>query len=326
MNTFKNQLPNNNNDVIKKNTDVINNNPQKNAIIFFTFRPHNDIFDFGRLLFNKNYDVYICINDNNYDISSFNIKNINIIKLNNNLVSKAGYKGTNACHVPISSRDKALYYINRICKRKYRYTWFIEEDVFIPTVNTIKNIDEKYDYGDYMCTYYGYIYEKESDKIKYKLNDSTKSWSLKFKGKYDFPDSGAFMWWVKNPWGHKKCGGDIYNLPYLKGMTNAIRVSPKFLDKIDEIATKHGNLFFDEIFFPTMCIHENLEMVNPIELSPITWLGKYNPDVPYVNGCMYWGLNNLRKDYLFHPIKDIESHKKLRKRLDQKKIIRRGIK
>jgi hypothetical protein len=46
------------------------------------------------------------------------------------------------------SRDKALYYFNKII---YESIWFIEEDVFILTIDTIFNIDIKYKNSDLLC-------------------------------------------------------------------------------------------------------------------------------------------------------------------------------
>lgn len=49
-----------------------------------------------------------------------------------------------------SAWDKALYYFSNIVT--YPYTWFIEEDVFIPTLSTILNIDNKYQVSDLLSS------------------------------------------------------------------------------------------------------------------------------------------------------------------------------
>jgi hypothetical protein len=121
-----------------------------NIICFLTLRPNKLFYDFCKTLIRPDYEVYICIDDNSYDIPSYdNI--IKIIKIDNQECIDAGFKSTvlyfqnQAC-----SRDKALYYFSKN-NIDYKYIWFIEEDVFLPTSDVINNLDDKYHDADLLC-------------------------------------------------------------------------------------------------------------------------------------------------------------------------------
>ena len=62
-----------------------------------------------------------------------------------------GFQNTHTIIKGATSREKALYYFykNDI---NYDHIWFIEEDVFIPTIETIKNIDIKYPDNDLLVS------------------------------------------------------------------------------------------------------------------------------------------------------------------------------
>jgi len=122
------------------------------SIVFLTVKPVKEVFDFAKLLKKDNYDIFICIDDNDYKLPEYDSKYIKIIKFPLGTAENYGFKNSvryapdRAC-----SRDKALYYFSIIEKDKYDYVWMIEEDVFIPTVETIYNIDMKYDDYDLLC-------------------------------------------------------------------------------------------------------------------------------------------------------------------------------
>jgi hypothetical protein len=254
-----------------------------NAIVFFCYRPPKQIFDFAKKLKSNSYDIYISINDNNYDETPYIDNSIIIIKIDDSIAIQEGYFDSSLV-VPNNpcSRDKAFYFFNRINNINYKYIWFIEEDVFIPTINTIKNIDDKYQNIDYLSNvpfFVGNIRENEEHDF------------VKFNDDYNF-HSG---WQFRNSEIHK-----YFKLPWLKTMSCAIRVSQLFLKKIDEFAIKHKKLIMDELLYPTISYHNNLSMFSPLELSNIIWQ-------------RHWKFKELRDDYLYHPMKDLILQDKLRK-------------
>lgn len=273
-----------------------------NAIVFFCFRPPKEIFDYAKLLKNEMYDIFVSVNDNNYIIPEYDENLIIIIKLNENEVKNAGYfNSNNNIRNHVSSRDKAFYYFNRINHTDYKHIWFIEEDVFIPTTKTISNIDKKYPHGDYMANSY-FIVDNDINNLD-NFNNINKEYPLiKFNENYSFYESWAFFDFnLKN----------YYGFPWLKGMTCAIRVSKIFLKNIDIFATKNKTLIIDEVLYLTLSLHNNLSIINPIELSPIVYRCDFNLNDKITN-YLYWNLNNIREDYLFHPIKDLKFQNQLR--------------
>lgn len=207
----------------------------KNILCFLTKRPCILFYDFCKKLKNENYDIYIFIDDNNYDIP--NCDNlINIIKIDNKICEDSGFKSSvyyfdnKSC-----SRDKSLYYF---CKNNidYEYIWFIEEDVFIPSIKTIENIDNKYTCGDLLV---------ESHKIIYK-KDTTWHWN--------------------------KINNQIrIDPPYASSMICAIRCSKKILQCINDYVIKYNNLFMDEALFNTLALQNNLDVKVIDELSTIIY-------------------------------------------------------
>jgi len=273
-----------------------------NAIVFFCFRPPKEIFDFANLLKNETYDIFVSVNDNNYIMPDYDENVINIIKLDENEVKNAGYFNSNTnIRYQVSSRDKAFYYFNRVNHTDYKHIWFIEEDVFIPTTKTISNIDNKYPDCDYMSNSY-FIVDNDVDNLD-NFNNINK----------EFP----FVKYSENHF-HERWAFDDFNLikyygfPWLKGMTCAIRVSKKFLKHIDIFAIKHKTLIIDEVLYLTLSIHNNLSIINPIELSPIVFRCDFGINMDKITNYLYWNLNDIREDYLFHPIKDLKFQNQLR--------------
>ena len=209
----------------------------KNILCFLTVNPCILFYEFCKKLKKENYDVYIFIDDNNYNIPNCDDDNINIIKIDNKLCEESGFKSSilwlndKAC-----SRDKALYYF---CKNDidYEFIWFLEEDVFIPSIHTIENIDNKYGNGDLLVAEHNIIYERSTEWHWPQVNRTIK-----------------------------------IEPPYAKSMICAIRCSKKLLECINDYAVKYNNLFLDEVLFNTLALQNNLVIKVINELSTIVWM------------------------------------------------------
>jgi hypothetical protein len=197
----------------------------------------------------------LCVDDNSYIADG----EINIIKYDNVLCENAGFKSSvldlnnRAC-----SRDKALYHFCNDENLNYNYIWFIEEDVFIPSLLTICEIDNKYTSGDLLC---------KENNIEYSRKRNEWHWDYVFRQ-------------------------ITFEPPYSKSMICAVRCSKQMLASIKSYAQKYNNLFMDEVLFPTLALHNNLEIINPPELDPIVWRND-------------WKLSDIKCNNLYHPIKDI---------------------
>ena len=128
-----------------------------------------------------------------------------------------------------------MYYFTRI-NTEFDHIWLIEDDVFIPSVSALINLNNKYPIADLLC----------AENIK---NDSgeTKSWP---------------HW--------QKAVGKI-NLPWYESAVCVIRVSKRLFQKIDEYVIKHKVLLWHEMLFNIIAMHNNFLLETPSELSTIVW-------------------------------------------------------
>jgi hypothetical protein len=237
----------------------------KKAICILSVNANNETFSFAETLKNDSYDIYICIDNNNSILPDFDTSKITIIRFydneceNNYFTGSVVYTHDRAC-----SRDKALYYFCSI-NNNYDYIWFLEEDVFIPTKNTIQRIDN--------------IYINTNADILSAFND--------IKLSYDDPNCAYWQhWWrnenkIKYPWAHS--------------MISAIRVSKKMLECISNFVKINKYLLFDELLFNTIAIQNNLIIETPSELSNIVF--SFNDIIPTTinSNFLYHPIKNLLK-------------------------------
>lgn len=106
-----------------------------NALVFLTLRPSNVLLDFIDSIKDQ-YKVYLCIDDNEYECD----RDINIIKLDDKVCKNCNYFNLNYMIKSISAWDKALLYFTIV--NKYDNVWFIEDDVYLDSIDTIKELDK----------------------------------------------------------------------------------------------------------------------------------------------------------------------------------------
>jgi hypothetical protein len=132
------------------------------------------------------------------------------------------------------SWDKALLHFCVYNKIKYQHVWLIEDDVLIPTKDTLRLLDLKYPDADLLSRSHG-------------LNTT-----------------GELNW-------HWKQAQGKIALPWANSMVCAVRVSPKLLLLIQKLATQKRSLLFIEFMFNTIALHHKLSVQTPPELSGILW-------------------------------------------------------
>lgn len=240
------------------------NNSNKNIICFLTVNPCIEFYNFCKKLkasnFYSNYQFYISIDDNSYNIPNYSSNdNIHIIKINEKECIESGFQNTVLNH-RTTSRDKALYYF---CSKNinFKYLWLIEEDVLIPNLDAIYNFDNKYYFGDLCCP---------ENKIK---NDRIIDWHWKLV----FSQTSL-------------------SLPLAKSMICAIRISKKLLNKIYIYAKTNKTLFLDEALFNTLALKNNLQIINPIELNGIKWRHEWNKE-DIKRDYFYHPIKCMKKQY-----------------------------
>lgn len=234
-----------------------------NIICLLSVRPCIKTYNFFKdIKLNTEYEVYIVIDDNNYDIPGYDGV-VKIIKINNNECENNGFKSTvlgldnKAC-----SRDKALYYFTKK-PIDYNYIWFVEEDVFIPSIHTIENIDKKYITYDLLVNDHVITREKHTDW----------HWELIHK--------------------RTKIGP-----PYGTSLICAIRCSRAMLNSIKNHAEEHNNLFLNEALFNTLAIHNDLQVCCIPELSTISYRRDWKLS-EIVDTNMYHPIKNIDTQYFF---------------------------
>jgi len=200
-----------------------------NAICLITFRPNRLWCDFLNSF--NNYKIFIIVDDNNFDLSTFNYENILFIKVEDEKCILNGYIDSNfTLKKIISGWDKALYYFG-IEEKNYEFVWFIEDDVFFYNEKTIIQIDMQYTNEDLLCNSF-----KETNN--------------------------------KDGW-HWHNINIEYPLPYYYGMMCIVRFSLKMMNCINNYTYKNKTLFFIESLFPTIAIKNNLKYNNPSEFKNI---------------------------------------------------------
>jgi hypothetical protein len=90
-----------------------------------------------------------------------------------------------------------------------------------------------------------------------------------------------------------------FEIPWYQGLIAITRIPKKLLEKISEFTKKHKQLDFLEVVIPTLGGENKINIITPIELIEVTCCNKLDP-------------NNLDKNKIYHPIKDVNIHAQIR--------------
>lgn len=256
----------------------------KVGFITLTKEPSDSHLFFTQQLNDIKFPSYIVIDNNSYfnddSLTSFNLytnKSLDIkdklLFVDDNECKKAGYTNLNfIIKKSVSAWDKVLYLLNNSLK-EYDFVWIVEDDVFIPSINSVLDMTEKY-------SQYDLVIQKDISK---------------------FTDT---RW---DHWNHvpKKWKPKIEN-NYYHSMACVTGISRRFLNIIDLYAKTYKSLFFLEIMFITLAHEHNLRIINPPELKTIVWrVSKFQSDWSYENILEI--ITKEKMNLWFHPIKDYHS-------------------
>jgi hypothetical protein len=203
---------------------------------------------------NEEYHVYVSVDSNNsIEIETFElIKSeypyLRIINISESESCGKGYRGSVMHKINnASSRCKALYYFCELNRIHYDSYWFIEYDVFIPSVRTLPYLDNKYpDSIDLLSNEYS-VSEIDSDEWHWHLLRNL----------------------VPFPW----AGGPIM----------AIRVSNQLLQEIKSFVKSKEQLVLDELLFHTIALQKKLNMVTAPELKHVVFSAYNNWNIKDIN-------------------------------------------
>ena len=181
-------------------------------------------------------------------IEDINFDPTNIIYIEDNLCKENGYincmitgeeLNTVLNKTPIAY-DKMIYYF---CEKNLEvdFLFMFEDDVFIPSVDIVKNLIEKYN-----------DYDLITSNNFYKSDD-------------------VLDWHWKNIM-------NKINPPYYYSMVSAMGISRKVFDCIKLYVKKNNTLFFTEVMFNTIAMQNDLKVTEALELKSVVWMGEWNID------------------------------------------------
>lgn len=206
-----------------------------NAIAFLTIRPSDTLIRFAEQLHERHgNDVYIFVDDDAYNVpASDNVQFIKIAKEECIKHHMFNSSKTSVDHSVISW-DKALYFFAYL-NTSYDNVWFIEHDVLVTSIDSLRFLDIIYKDSDLICT----------------KNTECNS-----------PDDKSWFW----HYAFEHFEGPVYS-----SMVCACRLSNKLIEMIKNHAISIGRLLYVEFFFNTLAMKNGLKVSCPIELSTITW-------------------------------------------------------
>ncbi len=215
------------------------------ALCFLTRRPSFDTIQFVlELAQNLSFiDVFIIVDDNNYNNPLLISSTVQFLQFNETVLMHYGFHRANIVGTrrPCSAWDKALYYFSRQSTH-YSFVWFIEEDVFIPSITAFLSLHQLYSSS----------YDLVTPDIKYNINGDSASWY------------------------HWRLVPGAFILPWAHGLVCAMGCSRRLLSAVNEYVQWRGHLIFIEIFFHTLAIHDNqMKVVAPVELNALVFRYKY---------------------------------------------------
>ena len=214
-----------------------------------------------------NYDMYLIVDDNSV---RYQINGITIVQIGDEFCKQVGFMNASPLvkNNEPSVWDKMFLYFSY--NNQYKNYWILENDVFVPTIDTIHDIDTKYKEKDILCSGHAV---KEDDKVL--------DWHwqrMKFKGRYAF------------------------ELPWHSSMVCAIRLTSAFFDQCRQSVLKNKRLFFLEFFINTLAQKNHITCTPIPELSEIHFRKNYT------------AADLQDRNKLYHPVKDVSLHEKIRAR------------
>lgn len=260
------------------------------AIVILTIDIDRKIEKFLNSLKNKyrNYDIFICCDIENKNIKP-KYKNIKIIQKSHTETTKKGYKDflLRYYHRKDTKQksfapDKAFYYFCNEETKKYDYYWFLEDDVLIPHIDTIKILDDKYKNNDLLVE-------------NYKINpgdDFSWHWPQMLKNNRNRDRKIR----IKRA---QESNNYYFQPPWYGSWASIFRCSNKFIDEVKKFVKKHKTLYFGEIFLVNLAIHNNLKVES---------CKNFKIRYKYEDNDNLWKKEEIEKDSLFTPIKKNKSN------------------
>lgn len=258
------------------------------AIALLTYRPDARQVAFYETMISAGYHVYVFVDDQDFAIPAS--ARAQFVKIDDLACMAKGYAALNPLithkkRLPVSAWEKALLFFCQL-ERRHAHVWFLEDDVFVPAVQTVTRIDADHPSADLLCK-----------KNRLNLSGEMTTWP----------------WWKLVP-------SDILPLPWASSMVCAVRMSRPLLSHIDRFLTAHAGhmaeraiiarnmnaqrkYLFIEFLFNTLALHAKLNVERPSGLGTIGWRA-------------VWSREMISQGHIYHPVKDLDLQDSWRRSLN----------
>jgi hypothetical protein len=278
------------------------------GFLILTYEPKNDILDFIKQINETGkVEAYVVVDNNNY-VPPKEMKKW-VLQMDDEKCFKNGFNNVNfVIDKKITSWDKVLFMLCRGL-RHLDFSWIVEDDVFVPSVQSVLEMTEKY---------------KEYDLVTANDEGNPKElrnyWHWKHMPRY--MDNRSLTSSVD----------DIYDPSrgWFHSMVCAMGISRNLLYVINLQAMAYKQLMFIEFLFNTLCHQAGLKNTTAPEFENIIWRKAYKDinwneyDIVARTKAYEAKLNNRATEesltqtftgLWFHPVKDRSIHSKIREML-----------
>ena len=217
------------------------------AICFLTTWPANETIDFALELADRAsfIDVYIAVDDNGTQpLPVLPSTAVEFLTFNDTVCTTSGFFKSNQLKSKQGclAWDKALYFFTNVA-RDYSFVWFVESDVFIPSVQAFISLHE--------------LYSPSSDLV---TADNVHNFDGRIGGE----------------WPHWHLAPPKLPLPWTRSMVCAMGCSRRLLSAVEEYARWRGHIVYIELIFHTLALqHPEMKVVTPAELSTVVYRTNY---------------------------------------------------
>jgi hypothetical protein len=238
---------------------TIYNSQSSSAICFLTRQPSAETIQFALQLAQRipsSIDVFIVVDDNTVTLPLIASSTLRFLQFNETVSTNDGFQEVNTFGTgrKCSAWDKALYYFSKVSIH-HSFVWFVEDDVFIPSVQAFISLHELYSSS----------YDLVTPGIMYNTDGHLDGWQ------------------------HWPLAVEAFSLPWVAGMACAIGCSRRLLTLVDEYAQWRGQLAFLEFFFHTLAIQDSrMKIVAPPELITIVYSQEYTFEAAQARPNNWW--------------------------------------
>jgi hypothetical protein len=246
------------------------------GIVFLTYTPNQYLLEFAEELSHKTNLLVFIIADNNQYVPEKRFKNL-VYRVDEEVCNYYNFKNINPLikEKKVTAWNKVIYFLCREVKF-LDFCWIVEDDVFIPSVESVRNLTKEYSKYDLVVP---------NDKAN--IDQSREYWHW-----YRMP-----VYMEKN---YYNSSLDIKNHPeksWHKSMVCAIGVSRRLLYLINLHVLAYKELFFLEAIFNTIAHQAELDIKVLENFETIKWKQD-------------WKESDIleKPENWFHPMKDFSLH------------------